>query len=330
MIKVITPGVKATLQDGGRRGHRHMGMPWSGAADRLSFALANFAVGNPWNTPALELALGNSEFQFDTDLMVCVSGAPVALHVDASPRPQWEPFWVRAGERLILGPAYTGCHIYLAISGGFAAQDFMGSGSTYEKASIGGYGGRALRTGDTLLTAGIWMHDGPDTQNGSDTPKYQAEAAGRSQPIPLAYRPHIGRSIVLRVIPGPDGDIYATNERDIFSRKFHAGRATDRMGTRLEGERLCLPEEFSLNSSPILMGTVQLPPSGQPIIMLADGHCTGGYARILQIIRADFWQLGHIAPGTAISFRLCESDEARLIWRRRQAYYQSLMPDFSF
>lgn len=311
LITVLNGGTQTTVQDAGRPGYRHLGIPRSGAADRLSFAIANHLVGNDWNTPALECALGGLHLRFERAATIAISGAQMWAQVQGMNVDTNRAVEIEAGDIVTLSYARAGCRSYIAVSGGLAATEFLGSVSTYLPAALGGIDGRALKVGDTL-----------DALN--------APSVGM-QTLPIGYTPRLSGHAVLRASSGPEFDLLsAESRRYLFTTPFIATPATDRMGSRLRGDRIVTDKVFAMTSSPLLPGTLQCPPDGQPILALADGHCTGGYARGLHVIQADQWLLGQIAPGMKISFRRCFVDEAPDILETRNAVWKTLIPGFSF
>jgi len=265
MIDVLNGGTRATVQDAGRPGYRHLGIPQSGAADKFCFALANWMVGNRWDAPAIECALGGLHLRFTEPTTIALSGAEM---------------WAQINGMNIKN----------------------GSSSTYLPAEFGGHEGRALRTGDQLAVS------------------HRPREAPRK--IPRGYTPQLSRHIVLRAHAAPEWDLLsAASQRHLFVSPFIATPQTDRMGSRLRGDKIKTGATRSMTSSPLLPGTLQVPPDGQPILMLADGHCTGGYPRALQVIRADLWLLGQIAPGSQVSFRRCFVENAPKILAGRNSFY---------
>ncbi len=310
MIEVLQAGTRTTIQDAGRHGHRHQGIPTSGAADKLSYALANWMVGNDWNTPALECALGGQHFRFHNDRIAALCGAEMWAQVNGMNVKNNTAFPVKAGDILTLSFARQGCRAYLSVSGGLEGEAFCGSASTYTPASIGGKDGRALIIGDHISL-------------GKDR--------GERRIIPVGYTPKISNHIVLRTRPAPEYDgLSLAAQRHLYISPFYATARTDRMGTRLKGDKLDMIETVSMTSGPMLPGTLQIPPSGEPILSLVDGHCTGGYSRVLQIIQADHWLMGQIGPGTTISFQRSFAEEPPVILARRNAFYGGLIVGFSF
>lgn len=309
-MEVLHSGTRATIQDAGRRGYRHFGIPSSGAADRLSFGVANWMVGNPWDTPAIECVLGGQHFRFHKDTYVALAGAEMWAQVNGQNVKNFSAFPIKAGDILTLSFARQGCRAYLAVPGGVSGDSFLGSVATYMPAELGGLEGRALGVGDRLPVG---------------------DMSGSPQKLPTGYKPAFSNHIVLRMRPGPEFDLLSPeSQRFLFINPFVATQSTNRMGARLKGNRVSLLEDVSMTSSPLLPGTLQVPLDQQPILAMTDAHCTGGYPRILQVIAADQWLLGQIRPGSKISFQRCFSIDATDILSRRTAFYRSLMDGFSF
>ena len=309
-LTVLHSGTQTLIMDAGRPGHRHQGIPASGAADKLSFAIANHLVGNRWDTPALECALGGLHIRFNENYIIAISGAQMWSQNQGLNLPLNKAVPVEAGDILTMSFTRAGCRAYLAIAGGIKAKPFLGSVSTYLPAKLGGLDGGALRTGDVLEI-------GPPQNTGKS--------------LPASHIPQLSNHIVLRAEQGPEWKFLSdASKRYLFTTPFYATAATDRMGSRLKGDQVTLDTPLKMTSSPLFPGSLQVPPDGQPILALVDGHCTGGYARALQVIQADQWLLGQIAPGSAISFRRSLASEAEVVLRGKNSYYADLIPGFSF
>lgn len=302
MIEVLNGGTRATIQDAGRPGYRHLGIPQSGAADKLSFALANWMVGNRWDAPAIECALGGLHLRFTEPTTIALAGAEMWAQINGLNVKNFTAMNVEKNDILTLSFARDGCRNYIAIAGGLKVAEFMGSCSTYLPANFGGLDGQALKTGDRLSAS------------------HRPREAPRK--IPKGYTPGLSRHVVLRARPAPEWEqVSLPSQRHLFVSPFIATPATDRMGSRLRGDKIKTESTLSMTSSPLLPGTLQVPPDGQPIVILADGHCTGGYPRVLQVIRSDLWLLGQIAPGSQVSFRRCFEEDAPKILAGRNSFY---------
>lgn len=317
LFKVIQPGLETTLQDSGRMGQRDRGIAQSGAADRLSFAIANHSVGNKWDYSALEVAIGGLVLEAQQDTEIALSGANITVTSGDKRFTQNRAHMIKSGDIISFGYASFGARIYLAVRGGFDGQLYEGSRSTYTPAALGGIGGRPLEVKDEL--------------------KGLNEPSESYTPIPKDLCPVIGRGIMLRVQKGPEFDSHlsASTRRRLFTEYFTCGPLSNRMGAHLtlarsEQNPLDLSDKTPLTSSPLLPASLQITSDGTPILSGIDSHCTGGYARALTVIPADHWQVGQIAPGTRIYFRRVSSEAAEEALNIRQKVYAAFIPDFHF
>lgn len=296
-ITVVQPGLFTTVQDRGRRGHRAAGVPLSGAADSVSLRLANLLVGNDEDAAAIECTLLGPTLRFDRETIVALVGA-------AFPGlPMNQPVRLAAGAEIALGHATLGCRGVLAVSGGIDVPAVLGSRSTLVAAGFGGHAGRPLKAGDRLAVG---------------------EALGRSRPIealpPLLVTPT--RPRVLRVIPGEHAVVAGDA---IWSRPFCASSRSDRMGLRLDGEPLPWSgHDGSMKSVAVFPGTVQLPPDGRPIVLLADAQTIGGYPVLGQVIEADLPLAAQLRPGEEVRLQQTTIEEARGAVRDRDAALASV------
>lgn len=307
-LTVLKPGVQATLQAAPRRGTRHLGVPASGPADPLSMALANRLVGNAADACALEMPLGMMVFEVDADCTLAFAGAEAVIDANGQALPMHTTARVRAGAQLTIGAPEAGARIYMAVAGGFEADEFLGSVSTCLPAGFGGHGGRALRTGDMLELRGAGQFT--DTLG-----------------TPAAMRQTFLHGFALRCVPGPDADLLSEGTTD---QEFTATRRADRTGIEVAGP-WPEPAEGSLKpSAPVFPGTVQLTPSGNAFILLPDSQTTGGYPHILQVINADRHLLGQIRPGDRIRFLKRTPDEAAEDLRRKTNWFREWLPDVRF
>ena len=309
LMTVLDGGAETTVQDAGRTGARHLGAPQSGAADRLSFALANAAAGNPWDAPALECALRGPTLRFEKEATLALGGADMNATLNEKDAARHKAHKAAPGDILKLGAATKGLRAYLAVAGGIAGDDFLGSVATLAPAGLGGCCGRALREGDRLA--------------GADLP------ASTSITIDSMLLPPLAGDVILRATGGPEAMHFDERARAaFFSRPFTADARGNRMGVQLDGERVAPPADFSMPSSPVFPGTVQCPPSGTPYLLLADAQTTGGYGRIAQVIEADLHLAGQIRPGDRVWFSEVTADKARSILLQKNALYSAYLPGF--
>ncbi|GAA5189186.1 biotin-dependent carboxyltransferase family protein [Ferrimonas gelatinilytica] len=296
MLEVIKPGLQTTVQDHGRSGQAHLGFAQSGAADLLAASVANRLLLQPDDTPLLECTLVGPTLTFHCDTVIALVGAPMAPLLDGQPLQQGQPIAVFRGQRLDLGRARRGCRTYLAVKGGLQVPPVLGSCATQLNVGIGGWKGRALQAGDRLP---IQRHHLPHPQD-------SFTRLGGITPEPA----------LIAVIPGPH---YREHQhRALFRRQWRLSAHSDRMGARLEGEPL--PEaKAEILTEPVQRGTIQLPPSGQPIALMADSQPTGGYPKIAQIARADWSVLAQLAPGQTLRFIQCDWEQARMMQAEQRA-----------
>jgi biotin-dependent carboxylase-like uncharacterized protein len=286
-LKVLTPGLHTTVQDLGRIGWQALGVPVSGALDDFSLRLGNALVGNPAETAALEIMHSGPSFEVAADTVrVAVAGLGAALAIEGERGrvvPAWQSVTLVRGAvfQVVLGRESV-C-AYLAVEGGVAVPLVLGSASTYLRAGLGGFGGRSLRQGDLVPLA---------VERASDRPEQRLPA-----PLPAtADQP-------FRVILGPQQE-YFTEEAvaTLLDAEFRISTSADRMGMRLDGPRLHHHHGWDIVSDAIATGAIQVPGSGQPILLLADHQTTGGYPKIATVISADLPAVGRRRPGDAIRF----------------------------
>ena len=311
MIKVLKSGLMTTIQDLGRYGLQKYGIITSGAMDKISLRLANLLVGNPENAAAIEMILLGSSFLFQSDCLIAVTGADFSPTIDNRPLPMWQPVLVKKGALLNFKAAKTGCCSYLAISGSFQLPKIMNSRSTYLRAHIGGLEGRALRENDTLALHKV-------NKTAETIIKQIKDKASENGFKPLnwslskEFRLKSREKKVLRFLKGNEYHLFTKESQAQFSSvSFRVTPQSDRMGYRLKGAALKTLPDCEMISEAVTCGTVQIPPDGNPILLLADHQTAGGYPRIAQIISADLSSAAQTKPGEKIEFREITLEEAQ-------------------
>ncbi|MGH9144207.1 MAG: biotin-dependent carboxyltransferase family protein [Vicinamibacterales bacterium] len=292
-IAVIKPGMLTTVQDAGRWGYQARGVPVAGPMDPVSHRLANALVGNDRAAALLEITLIGPELEFDDERVVAVAGAAFTLSLDGRSVPPRAPFTVSAGSRLRFGARQRGARAYLAVSGGIAVAPTLGSRSTHLASAMGGVGGRALVGGDRLpLGDPSWPH-------GTVLAPQDAIVA-----LP-------DRHATVRVLPGPQADYFTVDALEILqSAPYTIAHNSDRMGFRLLGPRLTHARGADIISDATPLGVLQIPASGQPILLMADRQTTGGYPKIATVISADLSTAGQLAPDDTVAFVVCTRADA--------------------
>ncbi|MGJ7570822.1 biotin-dependent carboxyltransferase family protein [Variovorax sp. RB2P76] len=315
MIVIRKPGVLASVQDLGRHGHRQLGICPGGALDVLSLTLANRLVGNADGAAGLELTMGGCELQFETGTRIALTGDDFSASLDGMPLRSCWSVPVAAGQTLKLaganaaGVKKAGLRSWLAVAGGIDVPQILGSRSTDLKAGFGGHEGRALRKGDRLALGASRLDAAQRERRafGLRGPDWGAEEADGA--------------IALRVLPGPEFEQFTLAAREqLRSERWRITPQSNRMGSRLAGAELKRKRSGDMLSSGVIPGTIQVPPSGQPIILMGDAQTTGGYPRIGVVIRADLWKLAQ-APLNG-KLRLVQVDQAQALaaWADQQRY----------
>lgn len=300
-IEVLHPGLLTTVQDLGRTGYQRFGVSVSGAVDPRSAAVANILAGNPDGEAVLECTVLGPQLRFDAPAVIAVTGADLGPTLDGIPVENYRALRVQAGQTLRFTGPKCGCRAYLAVSGGLDVPEVMGSRSTYMKAKIGGWHGRKLEKGDVLPLRA------PGTEpKALENRALAPEFRGRSE-------------YTLRVVMGPQDDAFTPGGVSAFlSGVYTVTPEFDRMGCRMEGPEIEHNGSADILSDGIAFGAVQVPDSGQPIVMLADRQTTGGYTKIANVISADFRLLGQLKSGDRVRFEkvsLAAAQEALLAQR---------------
>ncbi|MGE0768783.1 MAG: biotin-dependent carboxyltransferase family protein [Hyphomicrobiaceae bacterium] len=299
-LRVIRPGLHTTVQDLGRFGAQRLGIPVSGALDATALRAANIVVGNEQTVAGLEIAVMGPTIEIEAEsVRVAASGLGARLHIETADGtlreiPQLHSVRLRRGDRMRLAAASGGSVAYLAIEGGLALRPFMGSLSTYVRGGFGGLEGRALAAGDHLPLA-------------LETTEERTEMSLQNVDLRPASE--------ARVVLGPQDDYFgAAAIETLLGTVYTVSREADRMGVRLEGHPLEHRKGYNIVSDGIAPGSIQVPGSRLPIILLADRQTAGGYPKIATVISADLPAVGRLLPGMVLRFRsvsLAEAHRAR-------------------
>jgi antagonist of KipI len=279
--------------------------------DPFALRVANLLVGNPDDAAALEMTLAGPEIEFSADTLVALGGAEFGSF------PSWRPWRVRAGQILKIGECRRGCRAYLAVAGGIAVEPVLGSRSTYFRAGIGGYRGRPLRPGDKL---GIGPSDPVRRspvrggEGGAPLPQHpQSDSPGFfvSPSVLPAYSP----LPTVQVVPGAQAADFGDG---LFASEFKVTPRSDRMGLRLSGPKMDRRSGAELLSVAVAPGTVQVPPDGQPIVLMADAQTLGGYPQVGTIASVDLPLVAQLRPGDSLRFRAIAVEDAQRLLSARE------------
>ncbi len=296
VFEVIKPGMLTTVQDLGRAGRQHWGIPAGGPMDRQAARVANLLLGNDENDPLLEITLAGPELKFLRETWIAVTGAEIRGVAG------WRPLRVEAGQVVSLAEVTRGARAYLAVAGGLEITRVLGGAGTLMRAGIGGWNGRALLAGDKLgARPGMLEASG----NWSASSEFNAAT---------------GADLIVRFLRGPQWDWFAAASRRTFLGKpFKVTATSDRMGIRLDGSLLRLENETrELTSEGVGFGSVQVPPDGKPIVLMADRQTIGGYPKIGHVIAVDLPRLAQARAGNLVRFQEISIEEAQALYLEQE------------
>jgi biotin-dependent carboxylase-like uncharacterized protein len=321
-IEVVKPGLATTVQDLGRPGYYHLGIPLSGAMDRFALHCANLLVGNPEGAAGLESPFMGPELRFTQDATVAVTGAEMTPRVDGEAHETWTSFKIKAGQTLSFDYLRDGARIYIAVAGGIDVPEVLGSRSTYALGALGGFKGRKLEAGDVL-------------------PVGQGPGAAPGRTVPPAERRMPGQPAELRVLPGLYWHrITEQSGRDFFADTWKVAPEADRIGYRFRGGRplAFVPRQqpFGAGSDPSNIvdacypyGSIQVPGGTEPIVLHRDAVSGGGYMMIGTVISADMDLIGQLQPHTPTRFVAVEMADALRARHERHAALAAIRASLS-
>jgi len=315
-LRVHRAGILSTLQDRGRYGYQRYGMPVGGVMDEHSHRLANLLVRNAEDDATLELTLAGPRLEFTDSALIAICGGDFAPTIGGQEVPASRPVLVRAGSVLDLAVCRLGCRAYLAIAGGFDVPAVMGSKSTYLPAGIGGFKGRALRRGDELpvqrASADLYpaLHRALQSAEAFACPKWSVHANAAL----MAHDHHR-----IRFIQGRHFGLFSESSRAQFvSAEFRIAANSDRMGYRLEGPTLALAQPGDILPEAVTFGSVQVPPDGKPIVLMANRQTTGGYPLIGEVASVDLPLLAQLPPGDTLRFEPITLEQSQELYLQRE------------
>lgn len=296
-FKVIQPGLMTTIQDIGRRGHQALGFTTAGVLDYQSAILANQLVGNDSNSALIELTLQGISFEVLENTRMATAGAPMEYSLNGVKLPIGRSVSLKKGDFVAFGITHTGLRTYLAVSGGFFVEKVLGSVSTHVRSKIGPNGGSPIQAGDILFS------------RESERISY-----------PWVIKEEIEKQTEkIRLIPGPEyQDFTEEAKKTLVRQPYVVQNDSDRMGIRLSGEGLeTKTKEHDILSAPTQLGNIQVPKSGQPIILLNDRQTTGGYKRIATVAKVDIPKLVQKRPNETIHFEMIDLESASNLYKQK-------------
>jgi KipI family sensor histidine kinase inhibitor len=314
-VTVVRPGLFTTVQDQGRWGHQSSGVSVSGALDLVSHRLANLLVGNAADAATLEVTLAGPELRIDREARVAVTGADLRATLDGAAIPPGVSRQCQAGSVLRFGERAWGARAYVAFDGGIDTPVVLGSRATHVGAALGGFGGRALAAGDRVRI-------GPVTGVG---PLHAIAHVKGSDPSASQRSVRISGGARLRVLPGPQDDFFAESAFAVLEgTRFVVTPQSNRMGYRLSGAAIPRVSDREMLSDAAFVGGIQVPASGEPVLLMSDRQTTGGYPQLATVITADLPLAGQLAPGDWVEFTRCTRAEAIAAVRDQEAMFGGL------
>lgn len=303
MLTIRKGGMQTTVQDLGRTGFQKYGVVASGAMDQYAFRLANLLVGNEENAAALEITLVGPVIHFEEDHIISICGGELNPEIDGKAVGLWRPISAAKGQTLTFGKPQCGNRCYVAIGGGIDVPEVMDSRSTYLRAELSGFHGRALKTGDRLAIG-----------KSSDVQKIMVRDHSWFVPSP----PYSSEPVI-RVTAGRQFDLFTEESRKcFFTDSFSVNTQSDRMGYRLDGPSLALSEKQEMLSEAIVFGSIQVPADGNPIVLMADRQTVGGYPKIAEVITVDLPRVSQLKPGDRLRFEKVSIEEAQALLRLQE------------
>jgi 5-oxoprolinase (ATP-hydrolysing) subunit C len=330
MIDVIRAGVLTSVQDLGRYGYRHLGVSSGGALDALSLEIGNRIVGNKPDAAGIEVTFGPTVLRFKHATRVAITGTDFGATLDERPVHSWWSVPVQAGQELTLRAAKRGMRGYVCVAGGVDVLPMLGSRSTDLGACFGGLGGRALRDGDRLPVGVPQPHKGVAFSPSEREFGVKAPAWCKFVLVdePLRRGRHaagVAWSVPIRVLRGPEYASFTDKALgEFWNEEWTITPKSNRMGFRLAGTPLERKGKLELLSHAVMPGTIQVPPNGQPIVLMGDAQTTGGYPKIGAVIRADLWKLAQARLNSGVRFIETSVEEARHALAEERQYVRQV------
>ena len=300
---VLKPGLQSTIQDLGRYNYSHFGISASGAADPLSLKIGNLIVGNKESASAIEMTIIGGEFQFDSECYIAISGSEFEASLDNNYITNQKAIDIKKGQILSFGQAKTGARAYLCIQGGIDVDNYLSSKSTHILSGIGGYLGQPISKGD-ILSFGI----------------------NKNSIKPIIFRQLLDMNTSkIRIISGLQSNFFDDKAWSSFiSNPFTVSNSSNRMGIRLDGNKILSNIESEIITEGVPLGAIQVPGSGDPIISFVEHQTTGGYPKIANVIIADIHKVGQLKPGDKFQFNLVSKEEAEELRLEQMSFIKNL------
>ena len=309
-LNIIKPGWQSTIQDLGRQGYFRTGLSEGGALDEVAFRWANALLNNPVNAACIEILMGNFEAEFEQATCIAITGADLACTINGKAVPNWQSLLVKKGDQIKFSSPINGLRAYLAVAGGWQTPVQFGSRSTVPREKLGGLDGDKLKTGQVL--------------------PYIPSLSAPTVQLHERWIPDYSTEIVLKVVPSYQYERFSeTAKTRFFTSEYRVSQRIDRMGYRLEGS-VVKAENQQLISEGIAMGAIQVPPDGQPIVLLKDRQTIGGYPKLGCVASLDCSLLSQRKPDDKVRFELSDLATVQIkrqLFERLVSHYAQLTID---
>ncbi len=302
----IKAGLQTSIQDFGRTGYMHLGVSRSGAMDKTSLILANVLLGNPKDNPALEITLIGPKIQFQTSMSIAICGAEFDLYLNHDLVFNNETINVVQDDILEFDKLISGARCYLAFSAQINLNKQLDSLSTHITAKMGGYHNRPIRDSDQI--------------------DFNSTRIAQAQSLDSSFTQPFSGNYLLRCVESVESDRFSVIQKtQFFNSKYKVSQQSNRMGLRLDGNKIDDSENIQIASSGLTQGSIQIPPNGLPIVSSVDGQTIGGYPRIANIISTDLPILGQLKAHDTISFELISLNQASILFKQKQDWLSSIL-----
>ena len=327
MLTIERGGQLSTVQDAGRFGNQALGVTVGGAVDDVALKVGNWLVGNEHNAAAIEMTWLGPRLRFHQDTLIALTGAQGEIHCGGAAVPMWRPVWIRKGALLCTDRIHEGARVYLCLNGGVQVESVLGGFGTHLGSHFGGHKGRSLSKDDVLNTASqanLYPHllaclKSPNIDFAS--PRWQLSVW---RDWSIAHEQQI------RLLPGIDqSNLGIAGMQALHAQAFTVQAQSDRQALKLTGPAL-IASNYQYQSSGMCFGVVQLPPDGQPLVLLADYQTTGGYPVIGVVANVDRCRLAQLVPGDTLRFAPITLAEAHQLLAAREKHMQSMLKNLKW
>ncbi|OPJ64757.1 biotin-dependent carboxyltransferase family protein [Clostridium chromiireducens] len=322
-ITVLNPGLLTTIQDLGRSGYQKYGVIVSGAMDTYAMRLSNIVIGNKENEGVLEITMVGPVLQLQKGILFSIAGADISPTIEGKAVPMNRPIYIKEDCILKFGACKSGCRSYLAVAGGFDIPIVMDSKSTYLRAQLGGLEGRALTKND-VINVGIKSTISSRIASKLMEIKCDGDFIAASWHV-KGYAKKKCENTVIRVFEDRQFKYISYESiNKFFCSEFNIDTKSDRMGYRLYGPKIEFKEKLEMISEEVSVGTIQIPPDGNPIILLADKQTAGGYPKIAHVASVDVQKIVQLKPNEKVTFKKITLKDAEKLYFQREKYISDI------